>query len=336
MRLAVLADRLILGGLETHIVTYANELLRRGHHLLLYTAFIEPGLLAQIDRAGGRFLHREWTERTVEDIAAFRPEVIHAHPFTAIVKGCRAAAALGRPFVITMHEYYDFGLDHSTLGREVGSTVHTVIAIDRGIESYLREHIICPEKLTVIHNGIDLARFAPLPHDGAGRARLGLEPAWFTICTVSRFDNGKERPVYQLLRCAPALAEALGGVNLIIVGGGSWYDDIRERAAALAASHPAVRTHVAGYRLDVLPYLAAADLVVACDRAAMEAMACARPVFAGNANGYAGLIDAGNGAEILSARRGYRPCDDEEFSAALIALGRAENELRRAAEAGRE
>ena len=56
MKIAVLADRLILGGLETHIITFTNELLRRGHQILLYTAHTEPDIIAQINKEN-RFFH---------------------------------------------------------------------------------------------------------------------------------------------------------------------------------------------------------------------------------------------------------------------------------------
>lgn len=335
MRIAMLADRLILGGLETHIVTYVNELLRRGHRLLLYTAFIEPGLLAQI-KGGDALTYQEWSDDATGDIARFSPEVIHSHPFTAIIKGSAAAEELQKPFVVTMHEFYDFGLDKSALGYKISAKAHTVIAIDRAICAFLRERVPEPEKLTVIHNGIDTAKFSPRPMDPAARVSYGLDPQRFTLAAISRFDNGKERPVFQLLRTAASLADILGGMNLIIVGGGSWYSKILEEAQALAESRSNLSIYVAGYQTDVRDYIAAADLVLACDRAAMEALACQRPVLAANAHGYAGTIDARNHLKILSERRGYRPLDDGEFISLVAGLARDREKRSSLAGAGRE
>lgn len=321
MKILVMADRLILGGLETHIITYTNELLRRGHQLLLYTAHTEPDIIAQINDKNHNFRYLFWNnENPLQDLGEFEPDVIHAHPFTAIVKGYEIAQAFQKPLFITIHGLYDFGLDRSPLGYQISERVQTIIAVDEAVALLLKNCTPFPEKIVVIPNGIDLTIFCPRPFSKDISKKWGLSPDWVTITIISRLDDGKERPVIQLLQCAQTLANSLKGLHLFVVGDGSRFSQLKLLVDQLQAKTQNLNIHLVGRQNDVREFIDIADLCLACDRTAMEVMACRRTVFAMNGCGFAGAIHIANFREILLKRSGYREYTDAELVAKLLKL----------------
>lgn len=328
MKIAILADRLVMGGLETHILATVNQLLKQSHQILLNTAYINPDLLARINTEMEQFHYKPWSDSTLDDLAWFKPDIIHAHPFTAIFRGFEVARALRLPLIITMHGLYDFGIDRSYLGNRVSDYAYAIIAVDPRVAQVVTSSTAHPEKVRVIYNGVDLSEFHPYPKKTMDScvARI-LNPHRKTLVVVSRLADGKERPVYQLLRCLPEISQCLKGLNVLVVGNGNWYEDLCRYASEHLPANGDVNLHWAGEQSDVRPYLAAADLVLACDRAAMEGMACQRPVYAMNAQGFAGIIDFSNFQELILYRRGYRELSDAELQSDLIQLLKDERQL---------
>jgi glycosyltransferase involved in cell wall biosynthesis len=281
MKIALLADRLVMGGLETHIISTVNELLKRGHRILLNTAYLNPELLSKFHHAQPLFQFRPWSDSFREDLESFGPDLIHAHPFTAIFRGYEAACHFQKPLIVTMHGLYDFGLDRSDLGNRVSNLVQAIIAVDPRVASVLTASTAHPEKIRIIYNGIDLDEFRPLPlKKTASHYDDGWNPNWKTLVIVSRLADGKERPIYQVMDCLPVLVNRLNGLNVYVVGDGSGFDTLYAKADQIKQMSEKLHLQLVGSQMDVRKFLAVADLVLACDRAAVEAMASGKTVFA--------------------------------------------------------
>ncbi|MGE5581478.1 MAG: glycosyltransferase family 4 protein [Bacillota bacterium] len=314
MKIAIIADRLELGGVESHIISLVNGFLRRGHRVLLNVAASAPDLLAQIDQTNPEFVYVPWSDNPVWDVKNFAPDIIQAHPFTAIVRGHQMAIALKKPLFITIHGLYDFGIDRSPLGYSIGERVQAIIAVDQGVAAVLAQNASFPEKVLIVHNGIDLNIFQPLPLNIDQRFSLGLNPKWFTMAIISRLGDGKEVPIFQLVRLAPKWGFLLRGLNMIIVGDGPGFGQLQDEIRSIHSPGYHYQVLAVGRQLNIKRYLAVADIVAACDRAALEAMACQRPVLAVNANGFAGVITKNNYETILFKRSGYRPAAEDELT----------------------
>jgi|GEM_PF-521520 len=327
MKILLLADNLIAGGLETHIITQINELLRRGYEIRLAAASIAPELLAQICDKQGRFHFVLWDVQLDADalVRNFNPDIVHAHPFEAIVKGAELVSRNPKPYIVTVHGQYDFGLDRSTTGYSTSSQIQQIIAVDQRVSKQLLRTAAHPEKVIVIPNGIDMAAFAPVSMEEkrAWQLRNGLAPDAFTLATVCRLADGKQHAVLQLIRCAGSLAQRLDGLNLIIVGLGAHAHEVEEHASEATRAHQShgLRILVAGHRQDVSDYMNAADLVMACGRAAMEAMACGTAVY-GMRHGFAGPISETTHDQILGEVSGFAPYEDEALIGELEHLAR--------------
>ncbi|MEC4019160.1 glycosyltransferase [Streptomyces sp. H27-D2] len=144
-----------------------------------------------------------------------------------------------------------------------------------------------PGRWSVIHNGVDTARFRPV---GARERRLarerlseryGISPTAPLVACVGRLCRQKGQDV--LLRAWPRIAAEVPGSRLVLVGDGP-------QAAALRAAAPR-GVVFAGRTGDAVPWYTAADLVVQPSRwegmalSPLEAMACGRPVVVSDVSG---------------------------------------------------
>jgi glycosyltransferase involved in cell wall biosynthesis len=158
----------------------------------------------------------------------------------------------------------------------------------------------------VVRNGIDLERFTIDDTTRAElRGALDLDPARPIVGAVGRLEARKGHD--DLLRAVARLgargAEALPQV--VLVGDGPERGALEVLARTLGIEH-AVR--FAGTVTDVRPWLAAMDAFVLPSReegssnAALEAMACGRPVIATSVGGTEELIEDGRTGLIVPPR----------------------------------
>lgn len=180
-----------------------------------------------------------------------------------------------------------------------------------------------PERVRVIHNGIDTAAL-----DALAPADLGLPAGALAIGFVGRFDERKG--ILDLARAWPAVADALPHAHLVMVGKGPEED----RARALLADAPRVRW--LGYRADAAAVMRALDVLTVPSHwegfglVAAEALAVGTPVVAAEASSLPEIVR--HGAEGLLVP----PRDPAALADALVTLGR-EGEMRaRMAAAGVE
>ena len=181
-----------------------------------------------------------------------------------------------------------------------------------------------PEKVELIHNGVDLAAF------GAGnplriRERLGLAADVPVILVSSRIEREK-RPL-DAVRAFSLIAPVFPNAHLVFIGEGSLEADARTAAGQAGLSD---RVHFPGFQTNVADWLAAAWVwLLPTERegfslAMLEAMAARCPVVStvcpGNDEllldgGNALLAPVGNVEEIAGALR--RLLSDEGLRARL-------------------
>jgi teichuronic acid biosynthesis glycosyltransferase TuaC len=174
-----------------------------------------------------------------------------------------------------------------------------VTAVSQPLVDALRAAGVPAEKLTVIPNGVDTSRFA-LGDRAAARQRLGLEPGPLVVC-VSRLSY--EKGVDVLIESARNLRASLPGVRLAIVGEGPERPALE---ASLASAGLGAQARLVGAvpHAEVATWMTAADVIAMPSRreghpnAAMEALACGRPLVASRVGALTELITPTRGITV--------------------------------------
>ncbi|MET9803369.1 glycosyltransferase [Streptomyces sp. NPDC006368] len=256
--------------------------------------------------------------RVAEIVDRVRPDLVHAHSAKA---GLAARIAVrGRiPTVYQPHAWSFEAVDGLTgriarhWERWAARWTDRIVCVSeaerqRGVRAGVRA------PWSVVHNGVDVARFAAGPSRAAARAALGLsdaEGASPLVVCVGRLCRQKGQDA--LLQAWRTVVEHVPRARLALVGDGP-------SAAALRAAAPRSVTF-AGAVADPAPWYRAADLVVLPSRwegmalAPLEAMAGGRPVLLTDVDGARESLPPGHEAHCL-----VPPDDPTALAAALIRL----------------
>jgi glycosyltransferase involved in cell wall biosynthesis len=200
-----------------------------------------------------------------------------------------------------------------TLFRWSRHRVARVIAVSEENRRTLTElYRLPPEKVTVVHNGIDLRPFAGPLAPPSLRRELGLGSEQPLILFLGRLRPNKGYPY--LLEAAPTILARFPTTHFVLAG------SPEDRVAAEAQiARLGIQGHVSilGFRSDVVNLLYSADLFVlpslaeGFSLAILEAMAAGVPVVATRVGGAAEIIEEGRNGFLVP------PADSETLSRAI-------------------
>ena len=163
-----------------------------------------------------------------------------------------------------------------------------------------------PERITVIHNGIEAGRF-----QGAAPARLPGPPG-VKVGLIGRLEERKG--VRDLLDAWPRVSQQNHAVQLFIVGRGPLEQEVTARTQVME------RAYFLGYQADVAPILKALDIVVVPSHwegfglIAAEAMAAGTPVIATKASSLPEIVRDGIDGLLIPPR------DPRALASAILRL----------------
>jgi len=317
-------------GGEVQVFLLMEGLRSRGHRGVLVAP---PGSRALAEARARGFEVRAVPMRSALDVAAVarlkralsaaRVDLAHLHTGRATWLGGLAARWAGVAAITTRRQ--EKRLRPSARTRLVyRGLVRRAVAISPAVARCLREGGV--EHVVTIPSAVDAAALVPARPRAEVRAALGLDPEAFTVLTLASLVWRKG--VDLLL---DASARAARPLVLLVAGEGPERAALERRAAELGLGE---RVRFLGARDDKAELLAAADVFALASRAeglgvaALEAMACARPVVCTRVGGLAeavidgrtGLVVAPEDAEAL-AEALRRLHDDRALAARLGAEG---------------
>lgn len=176
----------------------------------------------------------------------------------------------------------------------------------RVADDFVRFHGVKRDWIRIVRNGVDCARFSPgrrREFGAAVRGELRLSENAVLLLLVAH--NLRLKGVGPALRALKLLRKRSAPVHLAILGGR------RTQGYPLLAQALGVRENVSflGARSDVVPYLAAADLLVhptfydSCSLVVLEALASGLPAVVSRAAGADELMTDGREGYVISDPR---------------------------------
>lgn len=298
MKILMATMGLDIGGAETHIVELAKELKHQGHDI----AIVSNGgvYVPEITAAGIRHYQAPLHQRALGAMAASRrilrqviqqeqPDVVHAHARIPAFLCGSLHKKMGFPFVTTAHWVFN----SKGILRYLTDWGQRTVAVSDDIKAYLiREYNLPANHISVTINGIDTEKFSPAVSGEEVVREFGLAADKPILSYVSRMDEDRALVARQLIEIAPELDQQVPGVQLLIAGGGNVFDELSAKAKEINAAMGRTCITMTGPRTDINKIVAAGQVFVGVSRAALEAMAAAKPVIIAGNEGYHGLFTA--------------------------------------------
>ncbi len=341
------------GGAESYASVLAEGLTSRGHDVMVVTDRVAgTSLTADHDRLRVRRLseYRElltdpsklpWEQMVfgllpelARALAGWCPDVVVANNLETTVLGRIVASELDIPLVGSYHEHKP---ETEPFGRGKIALGYRSLAPDlvmAGSEYYRARaaKLLPPERIRLIHHGVDTELFHPSRDGGPFRRRYGMGDGEFLFVTVGRL---KERKGH--LGLVRAFARVEEPARLVIAGTVSSASTQYAGALEAEVDRLGVRGRVMIDReVDhsrVPDLLAAADTVAqpslseGLGLALLEAMSSGRPAVATRIGGFTEILAAGAAGPRAGLVELVDPDDAEGLAGALRRL-RADAELR--------
>ncbi|HEY8996240.1 MAG TPA: glycosyltransferase [Lacunisphaera sp.] len=154
----------------------------------------------------------KWTTRRqlAELIADFKPQVFAAHGFSEHIWGRQAAFAARVPVVLHIeHNCERYAFWRRWAARPLGTRTSATVCVSQGVADHVRRLGLAGPRLEVLHNGIEVARFAAGAPSFTARGQ--------DIVMLARFARQKDQPT--LIRAVQRLVSS-GWTGRLLLGGG--------------------------------------------------------------------------------------------------------------------
>jgi len=315
-----------VGGLESHVFFLCRELVARGHDVDVVTSRSLPGLAPHEVMDGVRVSRTwmparntlGWATHALCSMPRFstlarEADVLHAQDIAGVLPCLIAQRERGAAVVTTYHSSHFLKRAASPLWRPLFRgflrAADANLAASEEIASVARS--LAPGvRVEAVTNGVDTAFFRPvpgaLPDPPSGRRRLVVPRRLFA-------KNGVEH----LVRAMPVIARSMD-VEAVLIGDGPERATL-ERLAAELGVVDRVRFLGARPHSDMPGLLCSGELVVmpslmeATSVAALESMACERPVAASRVGGLPEIVDDEVGAL-------FEPANPASLAEAVVGL----------------
>ena len=296
MRILLVSMRMDIGGAETHILELARELHKRGYYVKVAS---EGGVYVDVlKKEGIGHIYAPLTSKTPKSlITSYKTlsKFIREEKFDIVHSHARIPN-----FIIKLLKLrYDFGFV---------STLHFAFTKNKFIEKFsvwgeknlavsddLRRHLIknsrvkSKDVVTTV-NGIDPEPFLADSDCGYLYDEFPIKKDSKKIVCVCRMERSNCESMFALLKQAEDLNKTLKNVQIILVGDGEAYGEIKKMADSVNKKTHAKTVILTGARQDINNIIKICDVFVGISRAALEAMMAGKIVVLTGSYGHHGVL----------------------------------------------
>jgi len=240
----------------------------------------------------------------ISHVRRYRPQLIHAHTSHAHSIAWLAARFVGLPVVVSRRVDFPVASNWAARRKYLSSSVW-FIAISEGVRNVLLSGGVDPDRVTVVHSGIELDRypFRSGGRDHAEAAKWGVQPHEYLLINVAALTDHKDQAT--LLRAAAELLRIRDDWRLVIAGEGELRSHLERLVAQLELGS---KVWFAGYVRDLAPLYRAADLFVLSSHleglctSLLDAMLAGVPVIATRTGGVPEVVEDGRTGRLVPPR----------------------------------
>ena len=313
-RILIALMGLEVGGAETHAVELIKGLAKKDYIIYVVSSggIYENELMLE----NIKLIHAPLTSKNpVNMFKSFlkiksivkkeKIDLIHAH---ARIPGfiCGFVHRLTKvPFLTTVHGTFStvFPFKHLTNWGQKS------ICVSEDIQKYLIENYNIKKENTIVSvNGIDSEKFNKSIDCSDILKEFNIPEDAYKIVYVSRLDEGNCGVGYNLIDIADKLKEKISNLKIIIVGGGTEFDNIKTLANNKNNELSDEVIILTNTRTDVNKFTAMSDCFIGISRAALEALSAENCVILGGDYGYIGVFSEENLQKCIDTNftcRGY-------------------------------
>lgn len=239
------------------------------------------------------------------------PDIVHCHTWYSHLAGCLARPLTGAPLVLTTHSLEPH---RPWKVEQLGTAYHATTWIERtayenadgvvAVSKAMKEDVqglygVAPDRVRVIHNGIDPDEYRPRPSPATLR-RLGIDPEMPIVLFVGRIT--RQKGILHLVRAIKYLKP---GMQVVLCAGAP---DTKEIAAEMGALVADAKRQSEIPLVWIAEMLSKEDIIALYTHAAvfvcpsayepfgiinLEAMACETPVVATAVGGIPEIVVPG-------------------------------------------
>lgn len=232
IRFAEKGFKITIRSLDYLLKPYINSTIYKEQQIEKPKGIYGQDLFAEIERYGAnaRILAKEYNF-----------DIIHAHDWMSFKAGIGAKQVSGKPLIVHIHSTEidrtgggDINPEIFRIEKEGMEIADSIIAVSKLTKDILvNSYGIAPEKIHVVHNGIDIYEYPPIDTDDAAIVKL-KEGGNKIVLFVGRITLQKG-PDY-FLKAAKKVLEFYSDVYFVITGSGDMERSIINEAAALGIS----------------------------------------------------------------------------------------------------
>lgn len=301
MRILQICSAREIGGGERYLANLSNELAKRGHDIFVALAPDAP-LKDELFAVSPENILFSRMRNALDFSSAFELadfirrheiQIVHAHLARDYPLAAMAARKTKINLMLTRHVLFPLNRLQKRILKNVAAVIAPSVAIEQSLKN---QNLFAPEKITLIHYGIDLKHFSP-------PAKAPQKD--FTVLTIGHLAPIKGHDVF--IRAAEIVLSKQPDVRFIIVGEDKSHDgkNRREIETLIKQLNLTDKIELVGWTDDVRSFLNKSAIFVSAARAEAfglvmpEAMVNEIPVIATRSEGALEIIEDGKSGILV-------------------------------------